>query len=74
MEQAKVPHAGHLAQLDANHVARMSPILLDGDCIGEREHAIEDHEVRVLEEIDKAFGLPWISQLVFRVRPFPSKR
>ena len=81
VEQAQVRGARELAQLDADDVARMTPVGLDRDGVGERVHRIEDHEIRAAEELDEAVGLARILELVLEsvveyttTRPARSKR
>src|SRR5258706_5983522 len=43
VEQAQSLRSGHLAQLDADDVARVAPVLLDRYRVSERVHGVEDH-------------------------------
>ena len=58
VEQAQVAHPRHLAELDADDVARVAPVLLDGHRLGERVHGVEDDEVGVAEELDEGLASP----------------
>src|SRR5207237_1047101 len=45
VEQHEVLHPRELAELHADHVAGMAPVLLDRDRLGERIHRVEDDEI-----------------------------
>jgi len=67
VKEHQVLHACHLAELDADHVARMAPVFLDRDRLGERVHGVEDDEIRVAKEGDDRLGLRAVLELVLRV-------
>ena len=62
VEHAEVPDPRHLAQLDADDVARMAPVGLDRDGVGQRIHRVEDDDVGVAEEAHEALGVLGLGQ------------
>src|SRR6476469_9811081 len=64
MVQRETLRARGLADLDTDHVARMSPVRLDGDRIGKRVHGVEDYEVRFSEEISECIQLARFVELM----------
>src|SRR5207237_1363620 len=67
VKEHEVLHPRELAQLDAHHVARMAPVLLDRDRLGERIHGVEDDEIGGAEKAHDRFGLRTVLGLVLRV-------
>ena len=67
VEEHQVLGARHLAELDADDVARVAPVGLHADRLGERVHRVEDHQVGVAEEARERLGLGAVLELVLRV-------
>ena len=67
VEQAQMARAGHLAQLDADDVARVAPVGLDRDRVGERVHRVENDEVGIAEELDEALGVARVGERVLGI-------
>src|SRR5439155_5550947 len=67
VKEHEMLHSRELAQLDAHHVARMAPVLLDRDRLGERIHGVEDDEIGVSEKARDRVGLSAVLELVLGV-------
>ena len=67
VEQAEMTRPRHLAELDADDVARVPPVGPDRDGVGERIHRVEDHEVGIAKERDVAFRLHRVVELVLGI-------
>src|SRR5947208_3372419 len=63
VEEHQVLRVRHLAELDADHVARVSPVLLHRDRLRQGVHGVEDHEIGIAEEGDDRRGLRAILEL-----------
>ena len=57
MKQHKALNLRRLGELDRNDIARMTPILLDRDCVGELVHRIKNQYIGVSVECDKRVRL-----------------
>src|SRR5690349_7167669 len=66
--QAQALRSCNLAQLDADDVARMAPILFNRNRIGKGIHGVKDHEVGIAEKRGEALGLGEILELVLGIR------
>ena len=67
MEQAQMPCTGHLAQLDGDDIARMAPVRLDRDRVGQRVHCIEYDHIGIAKELDEGARLRKVGQVVLGV-------
>ena len=67
VEEDEVLGARHLAQLHADDVARVAPVGLHADRLGERVHRVEDHHVGVAEEGGEVLGLGAVLELVLGI-------
>ena len=67
MEQGQSRGARLMAQIDRHKVARMAPILLHRDAIGQRIHGVADHQVGIAKEVDECRLDRHLLQLVLAV-------
>ncbi|MNC85495.1 hypothetical protein D3C83_10960 [compost metagenome] len=67
VKQAQAPGARHLAQLDADDVAGVTPVFLDRNRLGERVHGVENHQVRAAEQRNERLGLARVAELVLGI-------
>src|SRR6266850_8034552 len=67
VEKHQVFHIGKLTQLDPDYIARMAPVLLYRDGLGERVHGVENHKVGVGKKSGRAFDCIRYVQPVLRI-------